>query len=209
MFNLFKKRVNKNVETGVYHRNVKALSLLIQPLPMTASVESKISELLANQDKEAVALIFINYGSLLLNVINRVLRDDAMSEDVLQSVLLKIWQNGHKFNSSKGSLFTWLVRISKNAAIDKTRTKDFRLSQQSKNGIEVVSIANTVAAEDEMERLYARQLIAQLPQDQKVLINMSFFEGYTHKEICEKLNIPLGTVKTRIRTAIKHLRSII
>ncbi|MBO3697558.1 RNA polymerase sigma factor [Roseivirga sp. E12] len=176
---------------------------------MTPTIESKISHLLAERNKEAIELVFTHYGSLLLNIINRVLRDDEMSEDVLQSVLLKIWQNGHNFDSSKGSLFTWLVRVSKNAAIDKTRTKDYRLSQESKNGVEVVSIAESISTGDEIEKLYAKQLIAQLPGDQKVLINMSFFEGYSHKEICENLGIPLGTVKTRIRTAIKHLRSII
>lgn len=176
---------------------------------MTSSIESKISNLLADRNKEAITLVFTHYGPLLLNVINRVLRDDAMSEDVLQSVLLKIWQNGHNFDSSKGSLFTWLVRVSKNAAIDKTRTKDYRLTQESKNGVEVVSIAESIAGDDDMEKVYARQLIAQLPEEQKILINMSFFEGYTHKEICERLNMPLGTVKTRIRNAIKHLRSII
>jgi len=185
------------------------LSLSVQQLTMTSSVESKISHQLAERNKEAIQLVFTHYGPLLLNVINRVLRDEVMSEDVLQSVLLKIWQNGHNFDSSKGSLFTWLVRVSKNAAIDKTRTKDYRLSQESKNGVEVVSIAESVSSGDEMETLYAKQLIAQLPEDLKTLISMSFFEGYTHKEICEKLGIPLGTVKTRIRTAIKHLRSII
>ncbi len=176
---------------------------------MTSTIESKISHLLADRNKEAIGLVFTHYGALLLNVINRVLRDDAMSEDVLQTVLLKIWQNGHNYDASKGSLFTWLTRVSKNAAIDKTRTKDYRLTQESKEGVEVVSIAESISGGDEMETLYARQLIAQLPEEQKILINLSFFEGYTHKEICEKLDMPLGTVKTRIRTAIKHLRSII
>ncbi len=176
---------------------------------MTSTIESKISHLLADRNKEAIELVFTHYGSLLLNVINRVLRDDFMSEDVLQSVLLKIWQNGHNFDPSKGSLFTWLVRVSKNAAIDKTRTKDYRLTQESKDGVEVVSIAESMSSGDDMETIYAKQLIAQLPEEQKNLIHMSFFEGYTHKEICEKLDMPLGTVKTRIRTAIKHLRSII
>jgi len=181
----------------------------VQPVAMTSSIENKIGYLLAESNKEAIELVFIHYGSLLLNVINRVLRDDAMSEDVLQSVLLKIWQNGHNFDPAKGALFTWLVRVSKNAAIDKTRTKDYRLTQESKNGVEVVSIAESVAGDDDMESLYAKQLIAQLPEEQRMLINMSFFEGYTHKEICERLDMPLGTVKTRIRTAIKHLRTII
>lgn len=175
----------------------------------TTSVEDRISYLLADRDKQAVALVFENYGVLLYNTINRIVKDEAMSEDVLQTVLLKVWENGQNFDVSKGSLFTWLVSISRNSAIDKTRTRDFRITQESKQAVEVVSIAEEVFMEDESDKVYARQLIAQLSADHQKLINMSFIEGYTHKEICEHLEIPLGTVKTRIRMAIKHLRSII
>ncbi|WP_088125076.1 RNA polymerase sigma factor [Roseivirga misakiensis] len=175
----------------------------------STSIEDKIAYLLADKDKQAVSLVFEHYGSLLLNIINRVVQDDAMSEDVLQTVLLKIWENGINFDASKGTLFTWLARISRNAAIDKTRTKDFRLTQESKQTPEVVNMAEEVLVEDEAEKIYLKQLISSLPADHQQLINMSFFEGYTHKEICEQLKIPLGTVKTRIRLAIKQLRSII
>lgn len=175
----------------------------------TTSVEDRIAYLLADKDKQAVTLVFENYGGLLFNVINRIVKDDAMSEDVLQTVLLKVWENGLNFDASKGSLFTWLTSISRNAAIDKTRTKDFRLTQESKQGVEVVNISEQLVVEDEADKVYLNQLISQLSDDHKTLINMSFIEGYTHKEICKHLEMPLGTVKTRIRLAIKHLRSII
>lgn len=175
----------------------------------TTSVEDRIAYLLADKDKQAVTLVFENYGALLNNVINRIVKDEAMSEDVLQTVLLKVWENGQNFDASKGSLFTWLVSISRNAAIDKTRTRDFRLTQESKQGPEVVNISERVFADDEADKVHVRQLIAQLPVDHQKLISMSFIEGYTHKEICQKLEIPLGTVKTRIRMAINHLRAII
>jgi len=185
------------------------VSQTVQHFMPTTSIEDKIAYLLADKDKEAVTLVFEHYGSLLFNIINRVVHDDEMSEDVLQTVLLKVWENGLNFDASKGALFTWLARISRNAAIDKTRTKDFRLTQESKQGPEVVNISESVQVEDDAEKIYLRQLISNLSADHQQLINMSFFEGYTHKEICEKLEVPLGTVKTRIRLAIKHLRSII
>lgn len=178
---------------------------------MTAStsIEERIAYLLESRDKKAIRLVFDHYGMLLLNAINRVLKDEPMAEDVLQTVLLKVWQNGHNFDASKGSLFTWLMRVSRNAAIDKTRTKDFRLTQESKQGVEIVNISEVLPGEDYMDSMLTKQLVNQLSEQHKVLINMSYFEGYTHKEICSKLNMPLGTVKTRIRLAIKHLRSIV
>lgn len=183
-----------------------------QPLPyLTAksSVEERITYLLKDQDKKALSLIFDNYGALLLNVIKRVIKDPMMAEEVLQKVLMKIWKNAESFNKSKGSLFTWLVSISRNAAIDQTRTRDFRLTKESEHSVELVTISNKASENDQIEQMYLRQLLNQLPETQKKLIDLSYFEGYTHKEISQRLDMPLGTIKTRIRLAIKHLRSVV
>ncbi len=185
---------------------------MAQQLPYLTSestVEERIVYLLADQDKKALTLIFENYGSLLLNVIMRVVKDRMMAEDVLQQVLIKIWNNSGSFNSDKGSIFTWLVSISRNAAIDKTRSKDFRLTQESERSVELVNITEKKSSEDYFEKMYLTQLVNQLPEVQRRLINMSYFEGYSHKEISDKLDMPLGTVKTRIRLAINHLRGVI
>jgi len=162
-----------------------------------------------DKDKKAIGLIFDHYGALLLNVIKRVIKDQMMAEEVLQKVLLKIWTNADAYRNSKGSLFTWLVAISRNAAIDQTRTKDFRLTKESERSVELVSIYDKVESNDQLEKMYIRQLLNQLPESQKQLIDLSYFGGYTHKEIAQRLDMPLGTVKTRIRLAIKHLRSVI
>lgn len=178
-------------------------------LTTKSSVEERISYLLADKDKKALSLIFDNYGSLLLNSIIRVVKDKMMAEEVLQQVLLKVWHNASAFDSHKGSLFTWLVSISRNAAIDKTRTKDFRLTQESERSVELVNITEKESSDDQFEKMYVKQLLNQLPEIQRNLISMSYFQGYSHKEIAEILDMPLGTVKTRIRLAIKHLRAII
>ena len=178
-------------------------------LSATSSVEERIVYLLADKDKKVLNLIFENYGTLLLNAIMRVVKDKMMAEEVLQQVLIKVWNNTSSFNAEKGSLFTWLMSISRNAAIDKTRTKDFRLTQESERSVELVNVSEKESPDDQFEKMYVLQLLNQLPEIQRKLINMSYFEGYSHKEIAEKLDMPLGTVKTRIRLAIKHLRAII
>lgn len=154
-------------------------------------------------------MIFDNYGPVLLNIINRVVKDTALAEDVLQDALLKVWRNSKTYQADKGSLFTWLTRIARNAAIDKTRTRDFKQTETSRQAADLVSISDTPGHDNDLEQLYMRQLVDQLPEVQRNLIDLAYFQGYTQKEISENLDMPLGTVKTRIRLAIKHLRSII
>ncbi len=184
------------------------MSTLVKHIDSKLSTEERISHLLSKNDRSALELIFDNYSVILLNVINRIVKDEAISQDVLQEALLKVWNNGHTYDKSKGSLFTWLVTICRNTAVDKTRTKDFRLTEESKKSPDLVSIEKQDKS-DELENLYMKQMIDQLPPIQKNLIDLAYFQGYTQKEIAQNLAMPLGTVKTRIRLALKNLRSII
>lgn len=154
-------------------------------------------------------MIFDHYGTVMLNIIRRVIKDEAMAQDVLQDSLMKVWRNAASYNPEKAGLFTWLTRICRNAAIDKTRTKDFRLTETSRNAEALVTISDTVSQDTNLDALYMQQLVEQLPDKQRELIDLAYFQGYTQKEISDNLEMPLGTVKTRIRLAIKHLRSII
>ena len=165
--------------------------------------------MLCDRDKNGISLVFEHYGGFLLNVIKKVIYDEQMAEDVLMHVLLKVWQKFDQFDKDKGSLFSWLIRVAKNSAIDKTRTKDFRITEESRRATELVNISEDVSTDSPIDKMYVVQLLEQLPEVQRILINMSYFEGFTHKEISEHLDLPLGTVKTRIRLAIKHLRAII
>lgn len=180
-----------------------------QPLQAKTAIESQIVYSLSKQDKLAIRLIFKYYGSALLNIIIRIVGDKQMSEEVLQQVLIKVWNNAKEYNPAKAGLYSWLVAISRNAALDKRKTRDFKDSQTSKMAAEVVALENRPSQDDSLEKLMAQQLLEQLPNKYRLLIDMSFFEGYSHQEIAEKLEIPIGTVKTRIRTALKHLRSFV
>ena len=180
-----------------------------QILTSTNSVESQIVSLLSVRDKKSIGLIFNHYGNALMNIILRVIPDKQMSEEVLQKVLLKVWENAEQYDPQKAGLYSWLVAISRNAALDQRKTRDFKQSQTSNSTLQVVTLENEPSTNNGLEKLMAKQLLEQLPEKYKCLINMSFFEGYSHHEIAEKLDLPLGTVKTRIRSALKHLRSFV
>jgi len=180
-----------------------------QSIPTKTAIETQIVSLLCQQDKQSIKLIFDYYGAALLNVISRIIVDRPMAEEVLQQVLIKVWNNAATYDQQRAGLYSWLVTISRNAALDKRKTRDFKESQTSKMAVEVVALENKSSADDSLEKLMAKQLLEQLPNKYRLLIDMSFFEGYSHQEIADKLEVPIGTVKTRIRTALKHLRSFV
>lgn len=160
-----------------------------------------------DRDRDSIRLIFKYYSNALLNIILRIIPEKSMAEEVLQQVLLKVWKNSESFDPEKAGLYAWLVAISRNAALDQRKTKDFKLSQASKSSMQVVTLENKPNNDNSLEKLMAKQLLEQLPEKYRCLINMSFFEGYSHQEIADRLELPLGTVKTRIRSALKILRS--
>ena len=119
----------------------------------------------------------------MMNVTKKVIYDEQMAEDVLMNVLLKFGKKFDQFDEERGSFFSWLIRITKNSAIDKARTKDFKITEESRKGPELVNIAENVSIDNSIDKMYLNQLLDQLPENQQKLINLSYFEGFTHKEI--------------------------
>jgi RNA polymerase sigma-70 factor (ECF subfamily) len=143
----------------------------------------------------------------LYGVILRIVNDEAVAEDILQETFVKIWHSFGSYNTDKGRLFTWMVNIARNLSIDKTRSKDFK--NQSKNQ----ELENNVLSIDEQrntvyqpELLGIKELVSTLKPEQKSILDLIYFKGYTHVEAAEELGIPLGTIKTRLRMAILQLR---
>ncbi len=172
-----------------------------------AILESEIIGRLKARDESVLDLVYKRYAVSLFAVVMRIIKDDALAEDVLQEALMKIWRFSTSYSKEKGSLFTWMVSICRNTAIDKTRSKLYKQMQQANRELQTVAEQQGVHADAETDHAMLRDTMGQLPEKQRVLVDMAFFQGYTHVEIAEKLNIPLGTVKTRIRLAIKLLRS--
>ena len=155
-------------------------------------------------DDQAMAALYDRYSKLVYSVALRVLRDPASAEDVLQDVFLGLWRRPERFVSARGSLGGWLAVVARNRSIDTLRRR--RPSEQ----VEEVYLASPFNLADEAERntlmQRARAVIVHLPLEQRKTLEMAYFDGLTHTEIAEITGDPLGTVKTRIRSALLSLR---
>ncbi len=165
---------------------------------------------LQKRDTAAFSYLYDNYSSALFGIINKMLTDQQLAEDVLQEAFLKIWNNFTSYDSSKGRLFTWMLNIARNLTIDTIRSKGYKKQtkiQSSENAVDNVS-QNPDAAES-FDALGVRKHLTLLKNDQKQILDLAYFGGFTQDEISKELKIPLGAVKTRMRTAIMHLRKVL
>ena len=163
---------------------------------------------LKNQEPIAMRALYDMYSYSLGGVIARIINNPELSEDVLQEVIMKIWTSGNSYNPSRGRLFTWMINLTRNYTLDVLRTKRYRNSRKT------ISIDDCHPAIDKQRNVYynpeailIKELVCQLKPEFNVLLEMVYFKGYTHLETAEELNLPLGTVKTRIRMAIIELRT--
>ena len=196
-------------------------SKYLQILPIFASslaVNSQISNIYQEEiiikgiregNQAALRLLFQKYGKALKGVIFRIINDVETSEDLLQETFVKIWQNFDLFDENKGKLFTWMLNIARNTAIDKLRSTKFiqgKKIQELNEAVPKIDAANNF--EIQLDHIGIQSLTKILKPELKEVVDLVYFLGYSHSEAAENLNIPLGTVKTRIRSAINELRKV-
>lgn len=168
-------------------------------------------ELLLNRvkgnDQQAMTDLFDRYGSMVYSVALRVLNDPGQAEDVMQEIFFQIWRNPDSFVQGRGSMGAWLAVMARNRAIDALRR---RKPTESVDDVVLASPTN-LASEIERNSLMekVRQVMKDLPSEQQNSVKLAFFEGLTHSEIAARTGDPLGTVKTRIRSALMSLRKAI
>lgn len=170
--------------------------------------EQQIIQGLAAGREEAIGLLYDHYGRALYAVALKIVKGDGeLAQDILQEALINVWRNGKKYDPSKGSLFTWVLNITRNKAIDKWRSAG---RKQEIRGEEVfVYLAEERGIETVLvDGIDVRDQVTKLPPEHRTLIEMAYFEGYTQDELSKKLELPLGTVKTRMRAAMRELRKL-
>ena len=173
------------------------------------SEEELIFSLKQNNEK-AFSYLYDNYSGALFGIINNIVPDLELSNDVLQEAFINIWKNFKSYDPEKGRLFTWMLNIARNAAIDKLRSKGYRETKKNQPLIEDVNISTDKGfVKPSLNDFGLKKLLNELKEEQRTLVELSFFQGYTHEEISKIIGIPLGTVKTRIRAALIKLRSMI
>lgn len=130
-----------------------------------------------------------------------------MAEEVLQDVFLKIWDKFDHYDASKGKLFTWLLNVARNQAIDKTRSREISKDRKTDDIQNVVSkIDNEEYIEQRVDSIGVKDILKDLPREQHFIVEHLYLKGYTQSELADEFDIPLGTVKTRLRLAMQQLR---
>ncbi|KAB1637200.1 sigma-70 family RNA polymerase sigma factor [Pseudoclavibacter terrae] len=172
----------------------------------------EIEELLvrtATGSKEAFSTLYDLMAPRVLGLIRRVLVDQAQSEEVAQEVLLEIWQTAASYSPSKGKATTWMLTVAHRRAIDRVRASQASKDRDLKIGVrdfegERDDVAES--AEISIEHKRAQQALAKLSDQQREAVTLAYYGGLTQSEIAERLEVPLGTVKTRIRDGMNRLR---
>ena len=169
--------------------------------------DQQIVDALQARDSKAIRLIYQLYGTNLLGLIFRIVGEQNLAEDILQESLVKVWQKSDTFDPQKGSLFTWLLNICRNSSIDKRRSAGFRKQAATQSGDNLVSVVDEANSYSfNPDRIGIREWVDKLSPEQVEVIETVYFSGFSHREAAKKLDIPLGTLKTRIRTALSQLR---
>lgn len=172
--------------------------------------EDQLVDLLVTKDRSAMEFLYENYSAALFGVIFRIVRDSTLAEDVLQEVFIKIWNKIYSYDSVKGSLFTWMLNIARHLAIDKTRSKEINKKRKTDSLQNYVYLDNDLkASEQNIDGIGLESVIKELTEDQRILLDLVYYQGYTQSEAAEELKLPLGTVKTRLRNTILQLRKVI
>lgn len=172
--------------------------------------EDELVALLKNKDAKAFDVLYNNYSSSLFGVISRIIPAEEIAQDILQDVFVKIWKSTDMYDKSKGRLYTWMLNIARNSAIDYSRSRQFK-SETKNQDIDnsVYEVNNQKSSTFNTDIIGLKEEVTKLKDDYRILIDLIYFKGFTQEETARELNIPLGTIKTRVRAAILELRKTI
>ncbi|MEZ4919067.1 MAG: sigma-70 family RNA polymerase sigma factor [Saprospiraceae bacterium] len=170
------------------------------------SREFEIIALLQQGDQQAISMLYKHYAAALFGIIRRIIAEQEIAEEVLQDVFVKVWDNAARYDSAKGRLYTWLAQITRNTALDRVRSSAYRKGQKT-DGLDSVVYKNDQNTENmQVQDSGLLKVISDLDADYRTLIDYAYFQGFSQSEIAKELDMPLGTVKTRMRAAVIELR---
>jgi len=181
--------------------------------PPARELDRKEAAAIASGDQGALGRVYDRYHRLVFSLALRILADHTAAEEVAQDVFLRLWHRAGDFDPARGDLVSWLVTVTRNRAIDQLRSRQQREARtwipmpESPDSIAWLATPPVAARFDDAERV--GKVLASLPEQQRRMIELAYYEGYSQAEIAALLELPLGTVKTWTRTALGALREVI
>lgn len=171
--------------------------------------DEELLQAVAARNHDALMTLYRHYGNLVYGLALRVLRQPQLAEEITQDIFTKVWQRPERWNPAYGQFSSWLLTITRNAAIDRLRREERHRTESY--GTEYEQPPSTAHFVDEplwYNGQLLRKLMIQLPAEQRNLIELAYFSGYTHSDLADRLELPLGTVKTRLRIGLQKLRKL-
>ncbi|MCB9045868.1 MAG: sigma-70 family RNA polymerase sigma factor [Chitinophagales bacterium] len=163
--------------------------------------------LLKQKSRQGFDYLYKQYSGALYGIIRKVIADEQTAQDVLQEAFVKIWNNIDKFDPAKGRLYTWMLNLCRNTAIDKLRSKGEIMKGKIRTGDDIVyNEQNDLSTEQKTDTIGLRNVVAGMKPEYQSIVELAYFKGFTLDEISKSLDVPLGTVKTRMRKAMSILR---
>jgi RNA polymerase sigma-70 factor, ECF subfamily len=186
------------------------VALVSDLLPTSAEATTEhLLGLVARGDEAAFEQLYDRIASRVFGMIRRILRDPAQAEEVTQEVLVEVWRTAARFDPERGSASTWVLTLAHRRAVDRVRSVEAASDRDERVALLERSPAYdgvTEAVEVQLECEQVRQALGALTELQSEAIRLAFYGGYTHREVAELLDVPLGTVKTRLRDGLIRLR---
>jgi RNA polymerase sigma-70 factor (ECF subfamily) len=181
-------------------------------MPSGSASDMELASAIQSRDPDALAELFDRYGSLCFGLAFRIVKDRQAAEEVVQEAYLNVWRKADSYDFGRGALRTWLLTVVRNRGLDRLRSNRLRVDQQvpledAENSLGGPDVWLEVAEKLDREAITAA--LAELPEEQRVAIELAFFSGLTHPELAERLGIPLGTVKGRLRLGLLKLRGLL
>lgn len=173
----------------------------------TIIAEEALVSLLQSKDERGFSILYDNYSSALYGVVLKIVRSEEIAADVMQDAFVKIWKNIEAYNRTKGTLFTWILNVARNTAIDRIRSQEFQNSQRNQDlDTSINFIDSQESSQFDVDAIGIKKVVENLRPEYQQMIDLLYFQGYTQAEVADEFGIPLGTVKTRVKAAIVQLR---
>jgi RNA polymerase sigma-70 factor (ECF subfamily) len=168
--------------------------------------DAALIDRIIQRDETALEALYDRYATMLSSVLNRVLRDKQAAEEILQDIFYQLWRGAARFDASRGSLPGWLMVIARNRAISHLRRHNPAAGEELfENTVSLpFNLESSISQQQLLGRV--RGAMGVLPAEQRVAVELAYFEGLTHSEIAARTGDPLGTVKTRLRSALETLK---
>jgi len=169
-------------------------------------------QMVAQRNLAAYDLLYRRHAQVMYNLITRIVRDPVTAEDLLQDAYWQIWENANQYRGS-GAALAWMMRVARNRALDQLRRQRVRPPTVSDDAEEVENLAASTTTEEaveiQMRRAQVQRALESIPEDQRLCLELAYFEGLSQREIADQTNMALGTIKSRIRIGLEKVERLL